>query len=67
MNVLRNPGHDSCKCCIVSNWTSPLIQEFSLVLTNWRGVAGFSTLCGSVLSVHLWAVDPTSMWAAKAR
>ena len=29
---------------------SPLVQEASSLLTNWRGVAGFKTLCGSVLT-----------------
>ena len=37
------------ECCIVGNWlcfivfedVSPLIQEASSVLTNWRGAAGF--------------------------
>ena len=32
---------------------SPLIQEASSVLTTWRGVAGFKTLCGSVLTKSL--------------
>ena len=32
---------------------SPLIQEASLVLTHWRGVAGFQTLRGSVLAESL--------------
>ena len=32
---------------------SPLIQKASSVLTNWRGVAGFQTLCGSVLKEAL--------------
>ena len=29
---------------------SHIIQEASSVLTNWRGVAGFKTMCGSVLT-----------------
>ena len=42
---------------------SGLIQEASSVLTNWRGVAGFSTLCGSVLTLTTdmktgWTCDP---------
>ena len=34
---------------------SPLTQEASSVLTNWRGVAGFYTLRGSVLTESLRA------------
>ena len=32
---------------------SPLTQEASSVLTIWKGVAGFETLCGSVLTESL--------------
>ena len=58
MTVLSHSGHGNSNSCFVGNWTcfqfvkdvSPLIQEASSVVTNWRGVAGFQTLCGNVLT-----------------
>ena len=49
MKVLSIPGLSNC--CIVGVWTcfqclevvSPLIQEVSSVLTNWRGVSRLLT------------------------
>ena len=43
MKVLSHPGPGNSNCCVVARFledVSPLIQEASSVLTNWRGVAG---------------------------
>ena len=32
MKVLSHPSHGKYWCCIVGNWTSPLIQEVSWIL-----------------------------------
>ena len=62
MKILSHPGHGNSKCCIMGNYgmfqfvedVSPLIQEASSVLTNWRRwVAGLWTLCRSILTESL--------------
>ena len=38
----------------------PLIQAASSVLTNWKGVVGFLTMCGSLLGVGASSVRECS-------
>ena len=51
MNVLRNPGHRSSNCCIVSNWNSPIIQEVSSALTGGE-LQAFQLCVGVSLQNH---------------
>ena len=59
MKFLCHPGLCVSECYVVDSWTcriqdvSPLMQEDSSVLTNWRRVAGFESLCRSLLTESL--------------
>ena len=71
MKILSHPGHGNSMCysvysiySIIGSWTYfvCLSHPRGFHSSNWRGAAGFKTLCGSVLTEFIRWFELISIW-----